>query len=319
MRSCLRPALAILSLFPAVPAFAIDCGKAKLPLETAICADPPARDSDAAMEAAFEALRAASQGAERKSALEDQRAWLKERNAACGNVGTQASCVRDSNLARVDVLKAKPESGPGLERPLQPVFVRQAGDRRKIDIAVQVLRFPDPQTAGERALNAKADEALKGLTLTKEEPDEREWSFEQSWTIAYASPSFLSIRTQYEDYSGGAHGNRGNGGLHIDMKSGRVLAFTDLFDSRALKEIDALCKKQVEAEKKERGGEDETADLEKRIDDVAKDLSNWVFAEREATVFFDQYTVGSYAEGPYDCTIPSEALSKLAKRPIPLR
>lgn len=318
----LRRALLGLAGFAAAagPASAFDCAKARQPAEKAICADPAAKASDDAMDSAFAALRAGLDGEQRRNVLDDQRAWLTQRNDGCMAEEKPAACFAERNATRIGMLTARPESGPGPERPLHPVFVRQAGSRTKIAVGLQLFRFTDPQTPGERTLDAEADKAVSGTQRIKDEPDERDWSSDESWAIAYASPAFLSIvRTTY-DYSGGAHGTGGTAGLNIDMASGRVLAFADLFDKAAARQLSKLCLDQVKAEKTRRGaGDDDVTDLPKAVGEVVGDLANWSFRERAATVYFDPYAVGAYAEGSYDCTLPIEAVNRLAKRPMPLR
>ena len=47
-------------------------------------------------------------------------------------------------------------------------------------------------------------------------------------------------------------------------------------------------------------------------------MSRWSLAEDEATVSFDAYAVGPYAEGSYGCTFAMDALKRLAKPGAPL-
>ncbi|GJE55476.1 lysozyme inhibitor LprI family protein [Methylobacterium thuringiense] len=309
-----------LLLCTGLTAAAFDCAKARLPIEKAICADPAAKASDDAMEAAFETLRPALAGPQRQAALDDQRAWLKQRNANCLQNKTPASCVADANGARTGVLTARPESGPGLERRPQPFFVRQAGSRDKVDVALHLYRFADPATPGERLLNTRADETVAKTDFKKEEPEDRDWSREESWSIAYASPAFLSVWATSYEYSGGAHGGAGGQGIHIDLRRGRIVSFADLFDAKAAAEIDRRCLKQIKAEKTERGvGDDEQPDLGKQVADVVRNLGSWSFKETAASVYFGQYALGSYAEGTYNCDLPMDVLNTLSKVPLPPR
>ncbi|GEO98282.1 lysozyme inhibitor LprI family protein [Methylobacterium haplocladii] len=303
-----------------VPAAAFDCAKARLPIETAICADHAAKASDDAMEAAFETLRPALAGPQNQAALDDQRAWLKQRNTDCLRNKTPASCIADANRARIGILTAQPESGPGLERRPQPFFVRQAGSRAKVDVALQLYKFAEPASPGERLLNARTDETAAKTDFRKEEPEDRDWSREESWTIAYASPVFLSVWAASYDYSGGAHGSTGGRGIHIDLRRGRILTFADLFDAKAATEIERRCLKQIKAEKIERGaGDDDQTDLPKQVAEVVKDLGNWSIKEKAASVYFAHYAIASYAKGTYDCDLPMDVLNTLSKVPLPPR
>ncbi|GEP09426.1 DUF3298 domain-containing protein [Methylobacterium gnaphalii] len=304
-----------------LPASAFDCAKAGTPMEKAICADPAAKASDDAMESAFNTLRAGLTGPQKQAALDDQRAWLKQRNETCKGEKSPAACVADANGARTGMLTARPESGPGLKSRLVPYFVRQSGSRDKIDVAVQLYKFADPATPGEQLLNKKADEDVASITYKKDEPDDRSWSNEETWSISYASPDFLSIWSTGYEYSGGAHGGASGHGLHIDLRTGRIVGFSDLFDAKAQAEIDKSCLKQVKAEKVERGAGDDAddPDLAKKISEVVKDLSNWSIKEKEASVYFGQYSIGAYAEGIYGCDLTIAELNRLSKVPLPPR
>lgn len=315
--------VAVLLLFGglvATPAVAFDCAQAKQPIEKMICADPAAKASDDAMDAAFAGIRAALPEDQKKPALDDQRRWLKERNRNCLNEKVPAACIASANNARVGVLTARPESGPGLSRRPLPYFVNQTGSRDKVEVSVQLYSFPDPATPGERLLDAEAKKTAEGIAFKKDEPDERDWSHEESWAIAYASPTFLSIWSTGYDFSGGAHGSASGRGIHIDLRKGKLLGFADLFDAKAQAAIDKICLAKVKAEKVERGaGEDIQPDLPKQVADVVKDLANWSFKEKTARIEFGQYAVGAYAEGVYECEIPIDQVNTLAKEPLPLR
>jgi hypothetical protein len=47
-------------------------------------------------------------------------------------------------------------------------------------------------------------------------------------------------------------------------------------------------------------------------------LRAWSFAPDKATVTYDPYAVGAYAEGLYSCEIPYATLKPLAKPGFPL-
>lgn len=74
-------------VFVVEPALAIDCAKAREPAEVTICADPEVRNCDEAMSNAYEALRRDLAVQEFKTIRATQRAWIAQRNAACGADG----------------------------------------------------------------------------------------------------------------------------------------------------------------------------------------------------------------------------------------
>ncbi|MDP4025880.1 lysozyme inhibitor LprI family protein [Methylobacterium sp. NEAU 140] len=317
------------------PARAFDCAKAGSPVERAICADPAAKAADAAMEVAFNRLRDGIAGENRRAALDDQRAWLKDRNTRCAEKGAgqgaaqgagqpagqgtaMTRCLAEADAARTRVLTGQAQAGPPLERRPVPVFVRQAGARDKVAVAVRVYRFPDPADPLERTVNAEADKALAAIPYKPEDPDgPGTWGYEELWTIAYATPRLISIKRDTWEFTGGAHGTSGTLGLTVDA-AGRILTFPDLFAKPVAADFAALCLKTIKAARAEKGGEAEPDPaLLKKIAPVVADLRNWVFTGAGATVYFDPYSVGPYAEGAYECPLPAALLDRAAR--IPLR
>lgn len=264
------------------PAHAFDCGKAQPPVETAICADPATKAADEAMEGAFTAVRDRLQGDERRAALDDQRAWLKDRNARCGKPQAGiARCLADADAARVRTLTGEATAGPGLQRRPAAVFVRQAGAAGRTAVAVRLYRFPDPASPAERAVNAQVEKALAAIPFKADDADDPgqrgviNWGHDEFWTISYASPRLVSIHRDTWDFTGGAHGTSGTAGLTVDWVTGRVLTFRDLFDSAASVEFGRACLGQIKAARKERGvdAEPDAATL-KTIAPVVSELTN---------------------------------------------
>lgn len=320
---CGAPALLALGCLIAslLPARAIDCAKAREPIERAICGDPVAKASDDAMGAAFRTLLGALSGAEKQVALDDQRGWLARRNENCVKASdSPAACARRHNDERADMLAGRAASGPGLEPGLQPRFVLQASGRDKVGVRAQYYRFAEPRTAGERLVNAEADRAAAAIEYAKSEPDDVTWTVNEVWSIRYASPAFLSIWTERDDFSGGAHGNYSASGLNIDLRAGRLLAFPDLFERKAVMEIARLCLRDIEARAGERLEDVDEASRATRIASGLTDLSRWSFTEREARIYFGVGTLGdTYIAGAYECVLAFVRLNKLAKAPLPPR
>jgi hypothetical protein len=80
----------------------------------------------------------------------------------------------------------------------------------------------------------------------------------------------------------------------------------------------------VTAEKKRREGADADVDgdalkqLRQSVAAVTGDLKSWSFGADAATVSYDPYAVGAYAEGAFTCEIPYATLRPLAKPDFPL-
>ena len=89
---------------------------------------------------------------------------------------------------------------------------------------MQLLRFENPQSRGEKTLNRIASEATSTLKLGShgEDTGGATYAIVQDMTMSFASPDFMSVRSSYWTDTGGAHGNGGVSNYNIDMASGQV-------------------------------------------------------------------------------------------------
>jgi uncharacterized protein len=97
--------IAVAFLAVSVPARAadyvpIDCGKASLPAERAICRNYPLGQAEARMATLFGAVTSLVPMGQRSDIGDAQRKWLKERNA-CGD---DTTCLARAYQSRIDSL-----------------------------------------------------------------------------------------------------------------------------------------------------------------------------------------------------------------------
>lgn len=105
-------ALAALALQPAqLPAAAagFDCSRAGTATEKAICADPVLSDADSRLSVAYAGALKAASGAARDALVQEQRAWLRARNAC----GAETDCLAAQYGDRLAAL------GPQAQVPAQ--------------------------------------------------------------------------------------------------------------------------------------------------------------------------------------------------------
>lgn len=305
----------------ASPAFALDCNKARAPIDKAICASPEAGAADDAMSKAYQSLAAGAAESDKKMLLEQQRTWLKTRTDQC--TGTDVSvvaCVIEETKKRTAYLSATPLSGPGVAGKLMPVIIATPPRKGTTQIDVGILKFAAPRTAGERLFNKEVDKLLKDMPAGKNDDfgSDMIYSFDVSMVLAYAAPGFVSARAETYMFSGGAHGNDGVTNINVDLERAKVLDFDDVFATGAKPKLEAACLAQVETEKHARLPDDTIeVDAEKELRSAIAsglgDLAQWSFATGEANVTYDAYALGSYAEGAYSCSFKSDFLRPLAQ------
>lgn len=314
-------ALLVVAVNPA--AWAFDCAKAKAPVERAICSDPALKAADDDMSAAYAALRAAADDAQREAWRGDQRDWIERRDGICAayDQGQDASfdfaCLKRLTEARTRELSATPETtGQGAPRFL-PVLTRVADDAAQISVSILRPRAVDPALA---ELNAALDEAADAS-----EADigagEGPYGRVVSYRILYASARFVSVFFDIYEYTGGAHGMGYGRAVNFLPAAGKSLDFDDFIDEAGRKALIPLCRASIAAEKRERGVPEELIApslTDDALDDGIAVLPAWSFDAKGARIRFDAYALGSYAEGAYDCTIGWSALKPHLRPGAPL-
>ena len=315
-----------LAALAASPAMALDCQRASSASEKAICADPAALAADADLGKAFAALHASFDPKARANLVAAEVAWLALRDSNCADEKGPAlgACLAHETRTRIAFLAGAPEAGPGAPSRLAPVLRMQKGGKGRTKVDVQLLKFVDAATPAERAFNAAVDQLTNDLENPgKDDSLADQWSYTWSMRLAYASPRLISAHADGDSFMGGAHPNAYSVNINVDVARGREATFADLLDKPAADKIFALCLKQVRDQKSAREGSvDDDADAAKLLADSVAEatgaLKAWSFAADAATVSYDPYAVGAYAEGAFSCSVPYATLRPLARPDFPL-
>lgn len=149
--------------------------------------------------------------------------------------------------------------------------------------------------------------------------------FDQStkWTVVTDLPGWLSLKRDYYEFTGGAHGNYGTGALLWDKAAGQARDVMTLFVSKAAFDAalrPAFCN-ALDKQRAERRGAP--------VDRTSGDSFDDCLAPSDVTVLLgssnkqqfnrigliaDPYAAGPYAEGSYEVTLPvTPALLKAVK------
>ena len=307
------------------PAAAFDCGKARTASEKAICASPVARAADEAMGQAFAKLIAEGNPSAKPAIVAAQAHWLRDRDNACAEAKALGACLADESARRRAFLAGEAETGPGAPGRIAPEFRQEKGGKGKAAISLQMLKFPAPANPGERAFNAAVERISGRLDEPeKDDPTGDRYEYDRTMRLVYGSPALISAHMDGYQDTGGAHPNTFSGNINIDVARGVELKFADLTDAKGANMLFALCQKQVIAQKKEREGADfqlspnDLKDLAKQVAEATGNLESWSFGPEKATVGYDPYAVGAYAEGAFSCEIPYATLKPLMKAGFPL-
>lgn len=314
-------------MLAANPAQAFDCAKAATPVEKAICGDDTLKSLDDRMSEAYGAVRKLSTETERPMLTRSQKAWIAEREANCpkSEIG-MVPCVSDMTRERLKLFEGKPESGTAPDSRVIPVFILQEGTPEVYELDVTMLRFADARTPGEKRFNAIADEIGARVKTGKHGEDtmDRVYSMIEAMSFRFAAPRLYSVEHSFWSFTGGAHGNGGTQNFNFDPVTGKDYTVDDVFPEDAVVKLIASCKDKIIAEKKIRWGSepyDPAQDFSMQdgvIGEHVATFSRWSFDAGGASVNFDSYAIGSYAEGTYACDFPMAELKALARPDSPL-
>ena len=307
------------------PAIAFDCAKATTAVEKAICASAQLKQLDGQLSEAYAAVKSTSTPAEQKMLARSQKRWIAEREYCSGDDTGVDACIAQKTRDRLSLLAGTPESGPGADGKMVPVFLVQDGTTRQWDIDMALVRFADARTAGEKTFNQLVDAILRQAKPGPHGEDSHDmiYAMEDTLSLTYAGPALISARHDFYINEGGAHGNYGTGNINVDMATGRQLTISDVVDTAGAQTLTQWCKTQIDAERAKRvpDAEDVPYDQKTRdatIAETVRDLGSWSIGAGEITVSFDPYAVGAYAEGSYSCSFPTRDVKALALPAAPL-
>lgn len=316
-------------------AFAFDCAKAATPVEKAICDDPALKAADDAMGAAYADV-ARRVSAEQKPMLKgNQLAWLKRRDEMCmwQDGPARTECLLNETNQRADFLRAKPASGPGLRTAMTPWFYSRAQTKTECSAEVAVYKFGDAAKGeGEKGFDAWVKATLEGMETENgervvEPGFEYDCSYDASMVVTYASPDLIAAKIPSYMYGGGAHGNSNEVAIAVDLKEGAILSYADVFKAGATPKLIEACTADILREKIERftdtSDPGSAAEVEAQAREDLKtnaealsqgvgDFANWQIYDDRAEIYFPPYSLGSYAEGYYVCTLPKALLAEAA-------
>ena len=306
----------LLAFFSTSPSMAFDCAKATTKSELAICANSDLKNADDEMGRAYSNLRnlLGVDGAQQVKI--SQRQWLKYREYQCE---AETRCMYKETSNRLGLL-VKLANAP---LPMVPIFYFQPGSQDTYKIRIEGVKFADPFTAGQQLFNREIEKIIASAPVD-EKTDEQTvgpWEQEIFIEVTKISPRMISATVVTYDYSGGAHPNSWASGVNVNLESGNKLETRKLFSANAIQTLLSFCTDKIVDEKGERfSGDDYTVsrleeDYPGEIKKHIMDMNTWNFDEDGATVTFNSYEVGSYAEGPFDCNISTILLNQLSNDP----
>ncbi|MBC8031954.1 MAG: DUF3298 domain-containing protein [Pyrinomonadaceae bacterium] len=199
-----------------------------------------------------------------------------------------------------------------------------------------------PQLTGSGSANyEKFNQTIRGLVTKKvagfktemtpdaedpplEVPEESSGSdLNIGYTIQLAKDDLISVMLDVGSYSAGAaHPNSYSEVANFDLKNGKLLKLSDLFQPRSkhLQIISAYCIADLKKQGKQKG-EDSMLDddwIQRGAGPDAENYSSWTIGKKGLGIVFDSYQVAAYAAGPQHVFVPYSVLKDIIKPDGPL-
>lgn len=313
--------LASFCVFSPTLSHAFDCSKASTKTEHAICNNPELLEMDENMAQHYFSLVRRLDKKPAEMTRNSQRNWLKYREAYCEG---EAACLLDEDQNRLNALNSVIQQQP----EMVPVFLWQEGTASTYTITIDAVKFAYPDDRGLKAFNSAIDNVIsKAPFLTRsEDASAGALEFATAVQITQLTSDMVSALVSTYEYAGGAHPNGYSTAINIDLSNGEKLKTEDVFAFGAIERLTDDCRTAIIKTKADMHNqpEDEAA---KELDDEygpeirnhITDMNTWHFNENGATITFNAYEIGPYAEGEFICEFSHEVLRELARQPELIR
>ena len=134
------------------------------------------------------------------------------------------------------------------------------------------------------------------------------------YDIALAQDDLISVEFEIGSYyQGAAHPNSYTETVNYDLKNGKQLKLSDLFQpgSKYLQTIAAYCIAALKKQSKEKGDALPDDQIQSGAGPSAKNYQSWKITRKGLGINFDSYQVGPYAAGPQYVLVPYANLKDL--------
>ncbi len=134
------------------------------------------------------------------------------------------------------------------------------------------------------------------------------YEMEVRYTVAAASPDFISILFFVYEYTGGAHPNTTTTAFNYDLTRNQPVRLADLFDPKAdhLKILSEYSIRELKKLKTVDGAEEGAGPK-------AENFASWNITPGGLRITFDRYQVAAYAAGDHEVLIPFAVLKPIAR------
>ncbi|HUE83663.1 MAG TPA: RsiV family protein [Pyrinomonadaceae bacterium] len=238
---------------------------------------------------------------------------------------------KDEELVTIAGDWSKPDSSSKTPFSLQeqPVYftrgidivakqIKESNKKLKYELAAEYPELTGPIGANHvkfnREVRALVQKKVSAFKKDVAEPDGFEAPGEAmgndlgiSYVPALANDDLISIEFDVGSYyAGAAHPNSYSEVVNYDLKNGKLLRLSDLFQpgTKYLEAIAAYCIKDLKRQSKTRDSMLDDESIESGAAPKAENYQSWTITRKGLAITFDAYQVGPYAAGPQHVVVP---------------
>lgn len=185
-----------------------------------------------------------------------------------------------------------------------------------LDVYIEYPRFSESMLGDEAAsvnaiVRSRVDSCVASFDGFAEEPagdTGASWYLQGSFSVSLLRPSLASVRFAFESYTGGAHGAHWTVAANVHTAPVRELTIGDLFSDagNGLSRLSDFVMRELLRPIGD-GGRDEDW-VRTGAAASPENYRSFNLTSRGILVRFDEYQVGSYAEGPSEVHVPYAVL-----------
>lgn len=148
--------------------------------------------------------------------------------------------------------------------------------------------------------------------FVKDFPDYHQpWEITLNGTVTYQSASLICIEMNYYAFTGGAHGNAGLRAVLCDAKTGKMILNDALFNN--IKAFKAYAEKQFRLKYKIPENQSINATGLQFEEEKFQLPLNIFYTDKGLLLYYNQYEIASYADGPKELVLPYEEIDGFLK------
>jgi len=188
-----------------------------------------------------------------------------------------------------------------------------------LDVTVEYPRFSEEllgnnATAVNDIVRRRVDASMTSFNSFKDEPLDGagpNYYLQGSFSVSLLRASIVSVRFAFESYTGGAHGAHWTESTNVHTNPVRELGIGDIFDDARVG-LNRLSEHVIrELLQPSDGYARDESWVRTGAGPDPKNFRSFNLTSRGILLRFDEYQVGSYAEGPSEVHVPYEILAEV--------